>query len=720
VASGGVVAGRYVSEVNVRPANQLSSVLELLSSAVSLGQPVFSPAVKLAIQLAELGNAAQQLTVSNQRVELSDLLARMLRAVAAEDPRCPLVCLVDDADLLDGSWWVSLQFDFGQEIVRELPLVLVLAVDGPSQLGPEEAEDDSVAVGVARSLVKRDLADWLSLDPLDEAELAAWLGPMPDRLVGQILANAGTSPAEIAPFWESLREQEIVERKDSGWWLAQPLQKLDYPADALAERILAALGSADPTSVDAARRVFACAALEGNVFTAEAVAATCELDRDEVIDLLDSVGPGGAAGEGIVEELGAVEIENLTRDDSHHLWRYRFLRPLDRQVAMKLLDDEGDRGRTAAVLAEHLSLLYANEVSQVAPVIARLYAQAGDGDAAAHFHSLAHQAASHAAIRLQCDLLLRADTDGWTASDYRDASGLLLWACRMLEGTRPLHIGLELAERAEVLARSAGEAGAMNLALALANQGRLEGHAGNPERARKLLEEALRRSHHGSPMVRATALMDLGRLAFLVDGDVSIAYQHLEESLTIMRRLRIRNGECACLYELAEIAYLAADDDLAMQKNEEALRIARGIADEVEEASCLLQRGNIAHGRGEYDIARDAALSGLELKRKYRKRMGEAKCLRLLGMIEFDNGDYASARSYARRALSMQEDLGDVAAEAETLVLLAGIDCAVGELAEARGAVDRAAEIYRDLGHKEDIAECDRLLGEFDQLDKSR
>jgi tetratricopeptide (TPR) repeat protein len=720
VANGSVVSGRYVSGLRGRSSGGASPVLGLLSTSVSLAQPALGPAIELVVQLAELGGAAREvvqgLASDDREVELADLLARLLRAVATEESGRPLVCLVDDADQLGGSWWVSLQFAFAQEIDGELPLVLVLGIDGPEALAMEEDVAESAGVGVARSLVKRNLADWRSLGPLDEDELIAWLGPMPETLARRILANAGSSPAEVAPLWDSLRKQGIVLHGDSGWRSTGPLRNLDYHADALTERISAQLRSTDAGTVEAAREVLACAALEGDVFTAEAVAAACGRDRDEVVDLLDDLSIDGAPSDGVVEELGAIEIEDLTREDSHHLWRYRFLRPLDRQVARKLIGDKGELIRIAALLAGHLARLYSNEVVQAAPVIARLYSQAGDTDSAARFHSLAYQAASHSALRLQCDLLLRADTDAWTEWDYRDASDVLLRACKELEGTWPLAVARELAERAETFARSAGSLGVMNVAWALQTRGRAEIHAGRREQAKSLLEEALRRTSHGSPMVHAYALMDLGILALYVDPDLTTAENRLEESLALMRRLHFRIAEGGCLYVLAEIAHLAEDDELALKRNDEALRIARGEGIEEDVASCSMQRGHIAHGRGEYDAARGLALSALEVKRKRGKRNEEATCLRLLGSIDFSQEDYRSACSHSREALAISLELGDLPAEAEARFLLAGAAGLAGEVDEARAEVERAAQIHRSTGSDEGLAECARLLDELDEL----
>ena len=77
------------------------------------------------------------------------------------------------------------------------------------------------------------------------------------------------------------------------------------------------------------RKLLAHAALEGPVFTADAIARVLRRDRDDVIDLLDdALLHDDEHPDGVVHEAGSIDV-----DDDHgakrHLWLYRFDAELD-------------------------------------------------------------------------------------------------------------------------------------------------------------------------------------------------------------------------------------------------------------------------------------------------------------------------------------------------------------------------------------------------------
>src|ERR1700730_17765880 len=117
------------------------SVEDLLAAieragASSRGWDCFLPLAGLLGQAMSASKAGLELAETmlgeRDRPDLSVLMPRVLRGLCEEGP---VVCVVDDADQAPGGWWADLVLLFARRIARDLPLLLILAVDGPPELG---------------------------------------------------------------------------------------------------------------------------------------------------------------------------------------------------------------------------------------------------------------------------------------------------------------------------------------------------------------------------------------------------------------------------------------------------------------------------------------------------------------------------------------------------------------------------------------------------------
>ena len=70
-------------------------------------------------------------------------------------------------------------------------------------LGDHEA-DEPPALYVARSLVRRGLAQWLPLPPMTREDVAAWLGSADPALVTHLHSVSGGNPDWLALLWDEL------------------------------------------------------------------------------------------------------------------------------------------------------------------------------------------------------------------------------------------------------------------------------------------------------------------------------------------------------------------------------------------------------------------------------------------------------------------------------------------------------------------------------------
>jgi hypothetical protein len=203
--------------------------------------------------------------------------------------------------------------------------------------------------------------------------------------------------------------------------------------------------------LDRVREMFACAALEGNMFTAEAVARAVNWDRDALIDLLDDHLTGDI---GPLREAAPAEIQQMG-GQTRTLWRYRFIRDLDRRIARIRFSSPAERRSLAQRLAPALIATYAPEEHRVAGVLTTLFVQAGDADAARHYRRIANFGVTQTTLRAQAQYIVGADTETWSAWELAWSAELLLHAAHVLSFVDPYPDTLVLAEVAGELAARA-------------------------------------------------------------------------------------------------------------------------------------------------------------------------------------------------------------------------------------------------------------------------
>ena len=171
-----------------------SKVIPLLEATVSLAEPLV-PMAGLVGQVLSKSKAAQQLlqflSGEKDRADPSVLVWRLLRELCEEGP---VACLIDDADRAGSGWWADLILSVAGRIARELPLLLVLAVEGPQALGGHQ-DDEPDSLFVARKLNARGLATWHSLAPLTVGELERELDAAAPVPAGRRYRNGRTGAA---------------------------------------------------------------------------------------------------------------------------------------------------------------------------------------------------------------------------------------------------------------------------------------------------------------------------------------------------------------------------------------------------------------------------------------------------------------------------------------------------------------------------------------------
>ena len=196
---------------------------ELIKSVAGLGQTA-GPTGLLVGQLVSVSVDAYRflegLREKRADVGVFELLPRLLHIAASARRSRPLVCLIDDADMAEGNWWTTLLLSFAQEIEQELPLVLVMGIEGSHQLPDIPRAPESAACWLARSLRDREppIGEWWGLRVLSHEEVSSWIGSTSPRLLSALWEVTRGDAGELAELWESWVRRRVIAEDDEGRW----------------------------------------------------------------------------------------------------------------------------------------------------------------------------------------------------------------------------------------------------------------------------------------------------------------------------------------------------------------------------------------------------------------------------------------------------------------------------------------------------------------------
>ena len=470
VVGGSFAGGQYVPWPAPRPskvpleelAGVVSKVVELAAPAVTaaVGAPWLASAGKLLGQLAEVSGAVRELLETHagqgRPVPLDpDGLKALLRRAALERP---VMCLLEDLDQVESrqAWWSAFLRPLAAEAVRDLPLLLVVSLTGPHELGGHEREEPQ-PLFVARRLVEAGLASWRWLQPLTVADVAAWLRPCAPSLAAGLHTATSGDPRWLAALWEDWQARRVVRQAPEGTWeFAGPdAARLGRVNDLLDARLARLLGTGEPGPLETARELLATAALEGRRFTAPALAGALGRDPDELIDFLDEhLTVGDDHPDGLVVDVGFLKLHD-PEGEPRFVSRYEFVSALHWQTLRRYGLGPSEEAERSERYGWALAEVYAPEPARVVPLIAPLLRAAGKRRAAADFDRRADFDTTLAAQRRHALAVLNMPTDAWDQWDYVQATALLLRAAEAMVYACPPRETLAVYEGAAALAQRA-------------------------------------------------------------------------------------------------------------------------------------------------------------------------------------------------------------------------------------------------------------------------
>ncbi len=664
VLGGSFADGRYVPWED--GADRVDATLEesvaVGEKIIAVGEPLLPYAGLLRQLLAALELTRRTLR-GRQPTDPAELAPRLLRELGETGP---VVCIVDDADQASDGWWADLVLTVARRVARELQLLLVLGVDGPCELGAHE-DDEPDSLFVARRLFADGLASWCALRPTTADELERWTGAASADVLQALLDVTGGRPDWTAQLWADWRSRGLVDDRSDGCWRFTADghdRAIDEVDDALGARLKGLGPDLGLNELERARRLLACAALEGARFTADAVALALRRDRDEVIDDLDDV-LGADGPSGLVAEAGSVAI--IDEFGERHLWLYRFNAKLDWLAMRHHGLSDAQKHHLSRDLAEAMETVYGGQAYRVAHTLTRLYEIAGLPERARHFRRMGDIGVSRELVLRQAHAIL-VGPDPVDREERRRASQTLLAAASQLHRSGPFDDGLAFADKAHRLA-------------------------------------ALEHDEVRACFLKASHNEGLG--------DYEIARPEFIRVVERYRALRDPEGEFSASFALARI-------DVALGRHEQGrvgfarlLDVALDTGNRSDEAAVRDSLARIDVRQGEYRRARVETAAVLALYRELHQGRGEANTRRELGHIFLEQGEHAQARVELSRVRELYRELGDHQ-EADVQYALARVDIAEGAYEHARAELGRVLELYRRFGDLQGGANTRHQLARID------
>ncbi len=700
--------GRLSGSTDDRDGSDLAaSVQSLMASTLSVASS-FDPTLSLVASVAGFSAAAAQVIGVEQNSEPSELLTRVLRAAARDAPDRPLVCLIDDATWLSGAWWTELQFSFAREIVDRLPLLLVVAVG--SCFGPDAVDEDLPSVRVKESLVERELAQSLTLDPLTHGELGQWLGLKPREAVKGVVELTRGRTGEVAELCRAWLAQGAVEYERKGLVLEDPDVLVDGAATDLASRVDRLRGARADGDADLLREALAFGSLEGRSFTPAAVALAIDCDEDRLEDLLDEI-VAETSEAGVLLPPEEIEIHDALRNEAGSIWRFEFVNRALWRAAQNRLSDT-PVAVAAKRMLEAVVRVYGGERPANLLSLARLAGLADEPRRASRFRNLI-TGPSGTVLKARADLLIAADRIDWTDADYRDAAEVLAQPAMELNqsGGREL---LDYTRVGKKYAETAGQVGRRALAKVLAAEALVLLRADELGAAEARLLQAREIAGEGSPGLLADILRVLAEVLREARGSVAERKVLLDEALRLYKRNRNLHGESAVYFNFAGIA-AREDRDFAWARelNEKALAGMKACLSEKDEMSMYFQRANIELVDGKFDAAREFIDKAIQYETATGAERALAGSLTMLARIELGAENYEDAWNAGQSALPLLREQypGDV--PPRIFHVLGEIALARGEQATGRGLLEEALVRLRVKDEGDQLSEVEEKLGKL-------
>ena len=642
------------------------------------------------------------------REQLFDALRALLAAMAA-DPR-------------DGVLLIWLE-DLHRSDRASLDLLAFLARGRRGALPPilvsyrsEELDEDSPLAGILRDFRAEERSDSIELSRLDLpavtelVEVALPNAPDPEAAATRLLGESGGNPFVLRELLEILAQRRPAELAESpeSWELPLPERLQD-----LVNHRLSSIG-------DDERELLELAAVEGEAFTAEVLAAVLEERKIRILRRLQG-------------------LERRTRLVQAREGRFLFDHALVRRALYEGLGEEIRREYHLEV-GEHLERSSA-ERAESAAAIARHFDGAGAARRALPYHLSAgrraralyapESARRHLErAREEADLWWLEEPEGkardlrletlrelgllaQTEGRYDEAVDLLAGAASLLtplideerraelERLRAecfYHGGhLEDASRAfdAALAHCPADARAEHSRI-LRSRAYLQARVNDWDEAVRSCETAMLLSEHDGPA--CNAIRQTQGIIHLQRGQLEEARALFAEVVAEATTDPERYLRTAALANLGTVLWRLGDHDESLRCLEESLALRKRLGLVIEYAQILVNLGIIQSKRGELGEAGRLLAEARELKERVGDRPGLAAIENSLGGLAVRAGRLTEAIPHFSRAVELHREGQNRARAAVALHNLGEVLLDLGRLDEAEIPLAEARAVREELG----------------------
>jgi DNA-binding SARP family transcriptional activator len=651
-----------------------------------------------------------------QQSDLFEQYTRVLKALSREHP---LILLVDDLQWADAGS-IGLLFHFGRRLAGSRLLLVGAYRPGDVAMGRPLAGSGRERHPLEPVIheFQRDLGD-IHID-LAQTEgrqfVEALLDTEPNRLDAvfreTLYRHTGGHPLFTVELLRGLQERGGLAKDESGCWIVESV--LDW--ETLPPRVEAVIAERIGRLPEDWQSMLAAASVEGEEFTAEAVARVQAVDEHQVLQRLS--GP-------LSQQHHLVSAQGLQRVGSQRLSRYRFHHFLFQKYLYGKLDPVR-RAHLHEMMGITLETLYGEQASEWAVPLARHFQGAGmtakavdylleagnravrifaNDEAIAHYRRGIELVRSLAetAQRVQMELTLQLAlgvpllaTRGFSDAELAQTYG------RARELTQSAEASFELFQTLTGLKNYYDVRLELQTALQVCGD--------MVHLARRLNNAGLSAmAHHQA----STTLVYLGRAdGFLEQRERMLALYDAERDRPLVYQLGF-DPLIASLSHAGWALWFLGYPDQARQRSEEAVSLAREWGHPFVEAFALFFAAQSYVYQREVHAVGERARATIALSSKHGIAFWLAAGMCAMGWALVEEGRLDEGISQHLQAQAMLPAIGAELGILQHLPMLAAAYRKAGMVSEGLAVLDKAQAMIQQTGCRMDEPEVHRLKGEL-------
>ncbi len=223
-------------------------------------------------------------------------------------------------------------------------------------------------------------------------------------------------------------------------------------------------------------------------------------------------------------------------------------------------------------------------------------------------------------------------------------------------------------------------------------------------------EEAVKA--HGDLRQRARTHRAIGDLARACS-DLDIAQARYQRALPMFRNEGDALGAANCIKGIGDVELARSDHEAALAWYQEALPLYQRSGSVLGEANCIKSVGDIALECSAHEVAKARYEEALSLYQEAESVLGEANCIKSLGDVELARFDYQAAWARYKKALSLYQQVRSLLGEANCIQCLGDVELARSDHEAALARYEEALPLYRRVRGVLGEANCIKGLGDI-------